>query len=100
RGSAEIPVGIGNGLGDVPRLILAIVVGRDTSDLIDGSTGIRREVFAKSLDVADGVQETVGLSEERVLLDVGRLIGGRAFVEVVGDHVQRDAGLVIFGVQE
>ena len=52
------------------------------------------------LDVADDVEELVGLLEERELLHLRRLVERRHGVEVIRNRVERGAGAMVLRIEE
>ena len=87
-------------VGDGMRKLGRIRVRQHRPKFIDIGPRMRREPLPDRFNVPNGGQKLVGLIEDRVLHGFRRFIRVRHGVEMVGNHIDGDARLVMLGIEE
>ena|SRR5205823_2160547 len=82
------------------RLALREVISGDGAYLIDGRACFGGKPLSDGFNVAHSIEKPVGLGEERELLYLRCLIGSGYGIEVIGNEVQRNAGLMVLVIQK
>ena len=96
HGATKVPIAVRNR----PHQMVGRVVRQNAAQFIRVGFGFGRKPPANCLDVTNRVQKAVGLIEEGVLPVVQVLSRRRAGVKMIGNHVQRDPGLVALVIQK